>query len=300
MSDRTLKTVVAALAAMLVVVLTATVLVMASRGDGGTAGASPTPSALGSSGSGDPAPTETASPQPTDVPTESPTETPAESATPEPSVPTGEPALSTLTFVDLKLDAASDPDGANRVVVFSSDGPGMITAKLATTSPQGTTHMCLNVGSKEIGCQDWASGTFTGTTSQARAKWKVTLRGVDIAAPTVNLTLTFQAIAPSVRIRNARFDGTDFPETNGISARFTARTNGDARVVGTWGGHPFDYEIDAVDETSGGGDASYPASEPSVGTDQAIPVTTGDWLVALRNSDAGFGVTELDATISWP
>ena len=176
----------------------------------------------------------------------------------------------------------------------------MITAKLATTSPQGTTHMCLNVGSKEIGCQDWASGTFTGTTSQARAKWRVTLRGVDIDAPTVNLTVTFQAIAPSVTIRNARFDGTDYPETNGISARFTARTGGDARVVGSWGGHPFDYEIDAVDETSGGGDASYPASEPSIGADQAIPVTTGDWLVTLRNGDAGFGVTELDATISWP
>ncbi len=298
MSDRTLKSVVAALAAMLVVVLTATVLVMASRGDGVTAGASPTPSAPGSASSPSPAPTDTASPQPTDEP--SPTETPVEPATPSPSAPSGEPAPSTLTLVDLKLDAMSDPSGANRVVIFHSDGPGMITAKLATTSPQGTTHMCLNVGSKEIGCQDWASGTFTGTTSQARAKWRVTLRGVDIDAPTVNLTVTFEAIAPSVTIRNARFDGTDYPETNGISARFTARTDGDARVVGSWGGHPFDYEIDAVDETSGGGDASYPAGEPSIGTDQAIPVTTGDWLVTLRNGDAGFGVTELDATISWP
>ena len=136
-------------------------------------------------------------------------------------------------------------------MTFRSDGAGTVTAKLATTSPQGTTHMCFLVGTKEIGCQDWRSGTFTGKTSQAHANWTVTLRGSAADAPKVDLTVTFQALAPSVKIEHARFDGTAAQETNGINARFDARAAGEVRLVADWGGHPLLYQIDLFDESGG-------------------------------------------------
>jgi hypothetical protein len=205
-----------------------------------------------------------------------------------------------MTFIGLKLDGSADPAGQARIVTFTSDGPGTITAKLASTSPQGTTHMCLLIGTKQVGCKDWASGTFTGKTTQAHANWQVTLIGTAIETPTVNLTLTFQAAAPSVTIEHARFDGTAFPDTNGIQARVTARAAGNARLVANWGGHPFLYEIDLFDETGGSGDQTLANQGPSTNVDQSLPLTAGDWRMVLQNVEAGFGVTELTATISWP
>jgi hypothetical protein len=160
--------------------------------------------------------------------------------------------------------------------------------------------MCLQVGTKVVGCNDITSGTFTGTTRLAHTTWKVTVQGTASATPTVDLTLTFQSLAPSVKIEHARFDGTDFPDTNGIQARFTARGPGDAHLVADWGGHPFEYEIDLVNETSGTGNASLANQGPSTNVDQTLPVTVGAWRLALQNSENGFGTTDLTATIGWP
>jgi hypothetical protein len=301
-SDRNLRYLVAGLTGLLVVVVAATLFVMAGRDDPGavtptassTAAGSPGPSGgPGSSGEGDPTPS---------------TATLPSAATPSPSViasgvasasPLPAP-LATMTFLGLKLDATADPSGQPRIVTFRSDGPGTVTAKLASTSPLGTTHMCLLVGATQIRCKDWASGTIIGKTKQAHATWTVTLRGTAIETPTVNLTVTFQAVAPSVKIRHARFDGTAFSGANGIEARFTPRTPGSARLVADWGGHPFQYEIDLFDEGSGTGDATFPNQGPSTNVDQAFPVGTGDWRIVLQNTEAGFGTTDLTATVSWP
>jgi hypothetical protein len=219
-----------------------------------------------------------------------------------PSGSPGAPSPATLTFVGLKLDATADPGGEARIVTFRSDGAGTVSAKLGTNAPQGKTHMCLLVGTKQIGCKDITSGTFTGKTSQAHANWTVTLRGTAADAPVVDLTVTFQAVAPKVAIAHARFDGTASPETNGIQARFTARTAGEVRLVADWGGHPFLYEVDLFDESGGSGTTSQHAvsQEASTNTDQAMPVTPGNWRLVLQNADAGFGTTDLTATISWP
>lgn len=300
MADRNLRTLVAALAGLLVVVVAITLLVIVDRNGSATASPSTSPAAIGASGS----PTAIATLSPTASPAATASVTPSASASVEPSVgPSSSPlpsGLATLTFLGLKLDASTDPAGQPRIVSFTSDGPGTITAKLVSTSPQGTTHMCLLVGSKQVGCKDWASGTFTGKTTQAHANWHVTLLGSAIETPTVNLTLTFQALAPSVKIEHARFDGTAFPDTNGVQARFTARAPGDAHLVADWGGHPFAYEIDLFDETAGTGDATFANQGPSTNVDQTFPVTPGDWRLVLQNIEDGFGVTDMTATISWP
>jgi hypothetical protein len=210
--------------------------------------------------------------------------------------------LATLTFLGLKLDPTGPPDALARIVTFTSDGPGKISARVATSAgaTPAKTHMCLQVGAKVVGCNDITSGTFTGTTKQAHANWQVTVQGTSTATPTVDLTLTFQSLVPSVKIEHARFDGTDFSDTNGIQARFTARAPGDAHLVADWGGHPFEYEIDLFDETSGTGNTSLANQGPSTNVNQALPVTVGAWRLVLQNSENGFGTTDLTATIDWP
>ena len=302
MNDRTLRTVVTGLAGLLVLVVAVTLLVVVSRSGSPATSPSAPPIALGSPSSGATlTPTESAPPSPIETPEGSPTPSSEASGSTAPSGSPGAANLATLTFVGLKLDADQDPGGDARTVTFRSDGAGTVTAKLASTSP-GTTHMCFLVGTKEIGCKDWRSGTFTGKTSQAHATWTVTLRGAAADAPRVNLTVTFQAAAPSVTIEHARFDGTASPETNGINARFTARAAGDVRLVADWGGHPFLYEIFLFDERGGQAqeEQGSQALEPSTNTDSAMPVTEGNWRIVLKNSEAGFGTTDLTATISWP
>ena len=126
-------------------------------------------------------PTESAPPSAAPTPSVEPSAAPSASATPSGSP--GALALATLTFVGLKLDATADPGGEARVVTFRSDGPGTVSAKLGANSPQGKTHMCLLVGTKQIGCKDITSGTFTGKTTQAHANWTVTLEGTACQRP---------------------------------------------------------------------------------------------------------------------
>jgi hypothetical protein len=206
-----------------------------------------------------------------------------------------------LTFVGLQLDSADDPTGEDRVITFTSDGAGTMSVKLVSQSPQGTTHMCWRAGTKELGCKDWAKGTFNGKTSQAHTTWRVTVRGTGIATPVVDVTVTYHAVAPKVKIANARFNGTAEPGLNGIQVRFVPRADGDAHLLASWGGHPFIYEIDTFDETTGSGGPSYPNQGPATNVDQPTPVTANDtWRLVLQNIETGFGTTDLTATISWP
>ena len=297
MTDRNLRTLVGALVGLLVVVIAITLLIIVGRGGSPTATASATPPGSAAA-SNSPVPSLTPSPT---ASTAAPSATPSASVAPSTAPSSAPPSTSaTMTFLGLKLDAANDTAGQPRIITFRSDGPGTISAKLVSTTPQGTTYMCLLVGTKQIGCKDWASGTFTGKTTQAHTNWTVTLAGSAIATPTVNLTLTFDALAPSVKIQHARFDGTAFPDTNGIQARFTVRAPGNARLVADWGGHPFAYEIDLFDETSGTGDKTLANQGPSTNVDQSLPVAPGVWRIVLQNIEDGFGTTDLTATLSWP
>jgi hypothetical protein len=210
--------------------------------------------------------------------------------------------IAQVTITELKLDprvpaSAGDP----RFITFVSDGPGTITAQLKAISPQGTTHMCLRAGSKDIKCGDAANATIKATTTSAHVTWRVSLQGNGMFTPTVELTLTFPAAAPSIKITHARFDGTGFPDTNGVQAIFVPRADGSARIVASWGGHPFTYEIDATNQSSGTGNATLANQGPGVNTNKSIPVTAGEtWKIVLKNADAGFGTTDMTYSLSWP
>ena len=234
--------------AVLVVALAGgAILVLGGLGGGGTSSATSSPTAIaGSSPSSGP---ESPAPSPSALPVESPPATPGPSASasaePSPSVAAsvtpssapGEPA--TIVVSDLKLDAMDDPAGRDRSIGFHTDVPGEVTATVSVRSPQGNAVICLGAG-QQLGQPDAApsaDGTLAAVAPDGGGDFVLTLRGEGIETPVVDVTVTFPSTAPAVLIAGARFDGTQYPETNGIAATVTPRGDGDVTLSADWGGH---------------------------------------------------------------
>jgi hypothetical protein len=289
--------------ALVLVVLVGAIVVTSLPG--GTSGSTPPPStanASPSSGAASASPAGSAEASASPAAGES--SSPSASASTGPSAsPTARPSagFAQITFTDFRLDAASDPDGATRTFTFRTDGPGTVTAKLTAKSPQGTTRFCLKVGKTTPLCRNWSGGTLKGTTSsKGQTTFIVTVRGVGVATPTVDLSLTFRAAAPSVSVTNARFDGTatEFEGYNGLNGRARIRSGGQISVHAEWGGHPFDYTYSLIDlaEPSGGG--VFPGN--GIGIDRTDPATPAhDYAFSLVNAETGFGRTALAMVVTW-
>jgi hypothetical protein len=226
---------------------------------------------------------------------------PSASSTPSPS-PTKPPApAAKLAFRQLTLDARGAPNANARFITFTSDGPGTISAKLTTDSSPGTTHMCLRVGSTDLTCKDWTGGTITFKTTSTHGTWRVSLEGNGTATPTVDLTVTFPSLKPLVKITHARFDGTAFPDYNGIQVTVVPRTAGKMTLAANWGGHNFVYEIDLMNQTSGSGSQTLANQGPAPSASTSLPVTAAEtWKLVLQNVETGIGVTGMTASIGWP
>jgi hypothetical protein len=247
-------------------------------------------------------PTAIESEAPTDESTEPETES-AEPSDQSPSAdasPSAPPApTATITFQGLLLDAEDNPDGTDRVFTWAS-ATGSVKAEITSVTPMGDLEMCLSTPDKELGCRTAGNGTLSAKTTKSRETFILTLRGEGTAQPAVDVTLTFPAKKPKVAIENARFDGTAYPDTNGIQAVFTPRQNGDVGVVAEWGGHPFTYEIDLT-EQGGSGNLTYAPDQGNIGTDVDFAVTAPNpWKLVLQNTETGFGITPMNASISWP
>ncbi len=275
-------------------------------GGGGAsdATASPSADAVASEGAGPPSASPSASVAPSDAPQSAPpSDAPGSpslepTATPKPTPAPGLPA--TVAVTQLKLDAKEDPAGKNRRIGFQSQGSGDITVDLAVVSPQGNATMCLRVGDKQLGCKTTAAGRLTAKTTTKHADFVLTLRGEGIDTPVVDVTIKFPATTPVVTIANARFDGTDYPETNGIQILVTPRADGDVTLDADWGGHPFLYEIDLLEQ---GGPGTHVLADqgPATRVSETLPVTAPNpWKLVLQNIEGGFGPTELDAIVAWP
>jgi hypothetical protein len=243
---------------------------------------------------------------PDESPTDESTEPESESSEPTDESPSADASPSaapaptaTVTFQALLLDAADNPDGTDRVFTWAS-AMGSVKAEVTSITPMGDLEMCLATPDKELGCRTAGSGTLSANTTKSRETFILTLRGEGTAQPAVDVKLTFPARKPKVSIENARFDGTAYPDTNGIQAVFTPRQNGDVRVVAEWGGHPFTYEIDLT-EQGGSGSVSYAPDQGNIGTDVDLAVTAPNpWKLVLQNTETGFGITPMNASLSWP
>ena len=300
MSERSWRNVAVVLAVIFVVLAAAAAGSLIGGSPAATVGPGSSHVALGSASPSAPGGSVPVSPSPGDStaggPTPSPSASPSPSATPKPA------PLATVTFTQLKLDARGATGDRARFITFTSDGPGTVTAKLTSDSPQGTTHMILRVGSTDLQTKDWASGTMSQKTTATHATWRVTVEGNGIDTPTVEVTLTFPSFKPSVKITHADFNGTADSGYNGVQVRFVPRSAGNATLNATWGGHPFLYEIDLLNETSGSGSSTLANQGPATSTTNSFPVTAKEsWKLLVQNIETGgAGVTDMTATIGWP
>jgi hypothetical protein len=218
------------------------------------------------------------------------------------SSPTGtEPEpTATLTFLDLKLDGATDSKGQTRTINFSTDGPGLIQAQLITHAPQGAARMCLKAGSGFQACRNVANGTVVARAISGHNDWAVTLRGVGLFTPVTDIVLSFPARSPSVTLSHARLDGRTLENYNGIRVRVAPRADGNLRLLATWPSRSLVYGIELVNETTGAGNVSLRDQGPATETDQTFAVTGGaTWRFSLRSQETGRH-TDLSATITWP
>ncbi|MEA2537315.1 MAG: hypothetical protein QOF11_1549 [Chloroflexota bacterium] len=296
MTEERWRSVAIALGAVLVVLVL--VAVATSRPSGPAA--SPTGSGSPAGGSGSPGTSSEASTEPSAPGSEA----PSGSASTEPSgSPTIPPSagLAQITFTDFRLDATSDPDGQPRTFTFKTDGPGKVTAKLTTRSPQGTARFCLKVGNGSPFCRNWTTGTLTGTTNaKNRTTFQVTLIGVGIATPSVDLALTFRAKDPSVTLTNGRFDGTgsDAEGYNGMSGKVKIRSGGTFSIKADWGDTPFNYTYTLVDLTAPSPGGTFTGNGTGIErTDPAAP--THQFGFSLTNDESGVGRMPLTMTVAW-
>ncbi len=290
--------------AVLVGILLATTLL-----SGGTPSATPTPAipARDSASPGGSEPPVSVSPGASDGGSVAPSASDSGAASPSATAsaspsPTPRPlANAVVTFTQLKLDAASDTAGANRVISWIASGSGSVTATLSSPSTDGSqTKMCLSANGKSLGCRTGTGGKLLATTSGTGVHFKLTLRGVAATTPIVAVKISFPAVHPAATITDARFDGTGSPETNGIQVVVQPRAAGKVKLVASWGGHPFLYEIDLI-EQGGGGLQSLPNQGPATRVAQSLAIPKGNaWMLVLQNIESGFGITPLTATVSWP
>ena len=234
------------------------------------------------------------------VPSDSPTPLPTEAPTPTPKptpVPTPVPGA-TVSIVDLVVDAATDGFGKDRIVTFVARAPGDVTVQL--NAGGGNAKMCLTAGGAAVACKTGAATSITFTPTAAKNNMSLTLRGDGASTPKVTVVLTFTAAAPSITIKNARFDGTAAVDTNGIQIVVLPRKAGVVKLTADWGGKPFQYEIDLI-EQGGPGLKSLPAQGPATKVTQSLAlVPPHGWMLVLQNIEPGFGTVSMTATIAWP
>lgn len=250
------------------------------------AGGSPGPSALASSGLSSVAPTPTGS-----APTASPTQVPS---------PTPQANLTTIVFTSMRLDPQSHiaTGAAPRTFVFTTEGPGTVTAAIKPAIGGGKTIACLKPTGGTSICRTGATETLTGRTTKTKLAWTVTAIGSGSSAPTIDLTLTFGTSKPSVKLTNGRFDGKMYPY-DGVTFQLTDAKAGSVAVSAAWGGHPFDYAL-LVEPLSTPAHA-LPTSGNSIQASASFPIVAATaYKGTLANLDDGFGFTALTMTVTWP
>ena len=293
MTDERWRSIAIVLAIVLALLV---VLVLVTSGPAGPSNptARPSASASASSALGSPSASSVASASPSAA--ESPSASTSANPSATPSTPNA--GVAQVTFSGFKLDAASDPDGKARTFTFKTDGAGNVHAKLATRSPQGTTKFCLKVGATAPLCRNWRSGDLTGTTSaKGQTTFVVTLIGVGIATPTVDVSLSFRAAKPSVTLTNGRFDGTTADGYNGLAGKVKVRSVGTITVNATWA-EATDYQWSYVDLTDATNTGVFPGNGTGIDrTDTVAP--SRSYAFSLVNSSAGTGRVPLTMTLAW-
>ena len=146
------------------------------------------------------------------------TPVPTPTAPPDPTSPDRE-----LRVTGFGLDSKS-VTGIERYVLFGVDGPSLVRVELGDST--GRTRVCLWQGDlvEQRVCRTIRNGVLEQAVYDAGSTdWTISLISADTStSPVVDLTIDFNANAPSVAFENVRFQGIPVANYNGITAAFDA------------------------------------------------------------------------------
>jgi hypothetical protein len=227
--------------------------------------------------------------------------TPEPTAVPPPTTPTsGGFPVASVTFHHMQLDDPSNVAVGPRTFSFESDGPGLPVVKLLGLDG-GPVRMCLRPVGGTPACHVISSAgpVIALTPKSSHTRWIATLIGTPGTTPTVDVSIEFPATNPALTLTHGRFDGTTWPNLNGVAFDLVARDAGDMKLEATWGGHPFDYALSVRDVTTAGPPKDLPGN--GIGVRATVTLTQLDSFgVELHNNEAGFGTTDMTLKLSWP
>ena len=242
-------------------------------------------------------------PPPTLPPTPSPTPSPPPTPT-APPVPIA--AARELRLGDLGLDARTViGGGVERFLVFTTDGPTIVRAELSDATARS--RVCLWVGTDIANrqCDTMRNGAIQVPVFDNIARqWTLSLIGAnETSAPTVDLTLGFNANAPMVDFTNLRYQGMPTPAYNGLSAAVDTLATGQLTVNGSFDlGQLHNY--DAIISEAGVGEVQHVTSEAPVASFSVVQEVTAEtsYLVAITNPNpsAEPAPVFLHLTFAWP
>ena len=207
--------------------------------------------------------------------------------------------MNVAKFVSLQLDDSGAAGSQPRTFTFTSNGTTIAGFRL-TKVTGGPVDICLapSVGAKSCHTVEGPAPLFL-TPKASSVDWTATLIGSAGSQPVVDVEFRFVATNPRLILAHGRFDGTQWPNLNGVEVQVNTRKAGTLTVSAQWGGHPFDYDLAYRDLTASSSPVSGPGN--STGVLKPVPVAAGHrYDVALHNLEAGFGPTDLTFKILWP
>ena len=185
-------------------------------------------------GSGSPSVTTAPTATPTATPTTTPTATPTAGPTAVP-LPSQASPTAAITFTSVMLDSTTDKAAMARTFTFDSDGPGVVSAEIVTTSPTETTKVCISADGATPDCASGGTPGFFRPTTTVHSHWTVTLASANEGTPTVDVAFRWPAVHPSIHLDGGRFQGSPNPDSlRSLNATFETRAGGMVSLEAAW------------------------------------------------------------------
>lgn len=217
-----------------------------------------------------------------------------------------------LRVTDLGLDARDlAAGGVERLLVFTTDGPTIVRAEIADATAR--TRVCLWQTTEIAGrvCDTFRNGVIEFPVFDSASRgWTLSLIGAnETSAPTVDLTLDFNAHAPLVDFSNLRYQGAPSPAYNGINVSLDTLGVGQLSINGEFDpGQLHHYHvliseagIGPVNEQPSPGTEPTPPPVPSFSVIHDVTSVT-TYLVAVTNPNAAGEPAPvfLHLIVGWP
>jgi hypothetical protein len=211
----------------------------------------------------------------------------------------------TIVFLNLMLDSSTDPAGSARTFTFVSDGPGLVSAQIVTSSPTESTRLCLAADGAAPGCASGATPGFTQPAMAAHSTWTVTLTSADEGAPTVDVAFSWPAGHPSIHLTGGRFEGSPNPDSlRSLTATVKTRAAGQLSLEAAWPPATTEATLSLADASGVNpvvvDRVEYPAAG-SIPTTYSHVVAAGrTYTITLFDAGPDKGRPSLSATIAFP